>query len=114
MFDHIKAIWCKGDQKLYDYTVGWLASVVMRPFVKTGTAIVLLSQQGAGKSIILNKIGEIQGKHFKTCSIHDVLGSFNSHVLKDGLLLFLDETVARSASAMNKLKNIITSRLCDE
>jgi ubiquitin len=47
--DHIRNIWCKGDEDAYQYCVNWMASLTQRPWRKLGVAIVLQGDPGSGK-----------------------------------------------------------------
>jgi hypothetical protein len=90
--DHVRTVWCKGEQGLFDYVMNYFAHIIQKPWEKTGVAIVVHGEQGSGKGIVVQKIGKIVGRHFKHVGdFAEVLGKFNASVMKDPILLFLDE-----------------------
>jgi putative DNA primase/helicase len=107
-FEHIRLIWCQGDDRLFQYVLRWFASIVQHPEQRMATALVLKSAEGAGKGIVVQKVAEILGRtHLcHTTSMDDVLGSFNE-CLKGKLLVFLDECTwggnHRDAGTIKKL-----------
>jgi hypothetical protein len=106
--EHIKHIWCRDDEALFEYVMLYFAHLIQKPFVKTRVALVLKSRQGAGKGVILTKIREIFGRYFKTLKPKEFLGEFNG-VLSDCLVLFLDECVfSGDKRTASELKCLIT------
>jgi hypothetical protein len=90
--DFIERAWCNGDEVLYDYVIKWLASLVQKPGVKLGTALVLQGEEGAGKGHVVQTIAKIIGDRYflQPTSQDEVLGDFNEMI--DGrLLVFADE-----------------------
>lgn len=107
---HIRMVWCRNHQKLYDYVLNWLAMMLQRPWERPATALVLRGPQGAGKGIIVDLLKAIVGKlNFVAVSrSDDVVGRFNGG-LKRCLLLFVDEAVSpRNQTEANRLKALIT------
>ena len=94
VLDHIRLIWCRGHEALYQYVVKWMASIIQRPWLKLGTAIVLRGLQGSGKGLIVNLLAAIIGKQhfFPVQDVNDVTGTY-THQLKACLLCFMDEAV---------------------
>ena len=94
VLDHIHHIWCRGNETLYQYVVNWMASLIQRPWLKLGTAIVLRGLQGSGKGLIVNLLATIIGKqhYFHVQDVNDVTGTY-THQLKACLLCFMDEAV---------------------
>ena len=101
--NHIKNIWCNGDDFLYQYVIRWLAQTVQKPWERTEVALVLKSAEGAGKGVILNHfIGGIMGLYdtengtqgcFRTVKKDtDIFGQF-TNTLEGCTMLFLDEMV---------------------
>jgi len=112
--NHIKYIFCKGDEECYNYVINWLAYTLQFPENKIAVAIVLLSVEGAGKGVILSKIAEIMGeKYFLACQdFGDVMGNFNGQ-LEGKFLTFLDECVwggNKKNGEDGKLKTFITEK----
>lgn len=107
---HIKRIWCRGDENIYDYVIKYFAHLIQKPFVKTKIAFVLRSKQGAGKGHVMEKIAQIFGQYFKTAKTREFTGEFNA-VLIDTLILFLDECVYSGDKKLAAyLKSLITEK----
>jgi hypothetical protein len=107
--DHVAVNLCRGDQRLYEWVVGWFAHLVQRPGEKIGTALVLQGGQGTGKTIVGRAIGSLLGPHYRLVSdAQRVTGRFNSH-LANCLLLQLDEaTWGGDHAAAGRLKDLVT------
>lgn len=110
LLDHIKNIWCNGNENHYNYVINWFAHLIQFPNVKMSSVIVLKSLEGAGKSIVMDLINEIIGdKHSLTISSWDeILGSFNS--LAEGkVFMCLDEvTWGGNKKDAGILKNFVS------
>jgi hypothetical protein len=109
---HIKHIWCCGDKERFQYVMGWFASMIQRPDIKVGTAILLKSRPGRGKNIIVDFIGKkLLGKQLYVCcnDIEDVIGRFNG-ILMNKLLTCCDEisNYGGAYRSNDKLKSLIT------
>lgn len=105
---HIKEIWCRGNEEVFVWVLKVLARKVQYPFKKSKVAVVLRGRQGSGKGIILEKIRQIFGSYFKTLRPNEFLGDFNG-ALVDALILFLDESVfSGDRKVASQLKTLIT------
>ncbi len=109
---HIRHIWCKNNDDLYNYIINWLAHLMQYPYKKIGIAILLKSEQGAGKNIIWEFIADcIIGKKYSLVigDIDRLLGRFNS-IVQNRLLTICDEisNYGGAFKSNNKLKNLIT------
>jgi hypothetical protein len=109
---HIREIWCCGDEERYKYVMGWFASMIQRPEIKVGTAILLKSRQGRGKNIVVDFIGKkLLGKQlYAYCNdIEQVIGRFNG-ILMNKLLTCCDEisNYGGAHKSNDKLKSLIT------
>jgi len=93
-FDFIKTSWCGGNEKESKWAIDWLAHIIQNPIVKMLSAIVLRGEEGIGKGMIVQKLGEIIGPQFfiQPASIDDVLGTFNG-IVANKAVVFLDEMV---------------------
>lgn len=106
--EHIRDIWCRGDQEVFVWMLKMLARKVQYPFKKSKVAVVLRGRQGSGKGIILEKLRQIFGSYFKTLRPNEFLGEFNG-ALADTLMLFLDESVfSGDRRVASQLKTLIT------
>ena len=109
-FRHIKKRWCNYDKELYEYILNWFAHVIQKPHQKTGVAIILMSEERAGKGIIVQLIAKIIGKKyfFQPSSTNSVTGNFNSG-LQGKILTFLDEmTWGGDVEKAGILKKLVT------
>jgi len=91
--DHIKNVWCNDDQILYDYTIGRIAIMFQKPWVRIPISIAVRGDQGVGKSCFVEYLGSnvLGDKHYAYFdNIDDYLGSFNSNQ-EQNILNFLDE-----------------------
>jgi hypothetical protein len=112
LLQHIKEIWCCGDEERYKYVMCWFASMIQRPEIKVGTAILLKSRPGRGKNIVVDFIGKkLLGKQlYAYCNdIEQVIGRFNG-ILMNKLLTCCDEisNYGGAHRSNDKLKSLIT------
>jgi hypothetical protein len=111
IIEHVLKIWCKGDQRVADFLFDWMAHLIQKPGVKMTSAPVLKGGQGAGKGIVIQKLGDILGaEHFLGVrSIDSVTGSFQEDKVKTNLVTFLDEcTFAGDKKQSSVLKGLIS------
>lgn len=110
ILNHIKTIWCLGDEEQYDYVLNWFASKLQFPGVKLESVLVCFGKEGCGKNCIVNMFNEIQGdKYFKTiASAQHILGDFNG--LTEGKLLIDMNEVGFGGNQIqnNMFKSLIT------
>ncbi len=111
ILDHIKYIWCKGDEEQYDYTLNWLAHSIQKPWVKIGVALCLNSKfEGAGKGVIIHKTMAIIGKDHSEQIANDeeIFGNFTG-TMSGKCMLNLNEAVwGGSKKNRGLLMNMIT------
>ena len=111
ILDHIKEIWCKGNEEQYDYTLNWLAHSIQKPWVKIGVALCLNSKfEGAGKGVIIHKTMAIIGKDHSEQIANDeeIFGNFTG-TMSGKCMLNLNEAVwGGSKKNRGLLMNMIT------
>ena len=110
IIDHIKQVWCSGNEDEYRYAFGWLASMFQRPKSVSITALVLQSVPGAGKGIIIDNIlVKTMGVHaISTSNSEDLTGRFNAH-LGINLFFYANElSYTAQASVKSILKTLLT------
>ena len=109
--DHVRKNVCGGDEGIFDYVVGWMASAVQKPGRPGETAIVLRGEQGVGKGFLARTFGQLFGRHFLHVSNAEHLtGNFNVH-LRDCVVLFADEAFyAGDKRHASTLKTLVTER----
>jgi hypothetical protein len=101
-----------GNSKARAWLVNWMAAKAQKPGERTLTAVVLIGEQGTGKSTLADVMREIVGrKNSQTISQSDLEGSFNGHYA--GRLFIVGEEVATSENrrcVSGRLKQAITDK----
>ena len=94
--EHIYIL-CGRQLNLVDYVEKWIAQFIQFPAEKT-VAIVMVSQEGAGKGYFCNVLKRIVGdrKYLELTDMKKVAGTFNS-ISKDAFLINLNEATASQA-----------------
>lgn len=107
----VKEVICSSDDKMYNITWSFLAQMLQDPTRKMGTALVLLSAKGTGKSSFVKVIGELLKDYFfQSADNKRLLGEFNKH-LESTLLFYANElTFTDNKRVISKLKNVITEK----
>lgn len=108
---HLLANVCNGDAKLAHWLTGWFAHLVQRPGEKPLVATVFKGRKGVGKNALVERVGELLGRHAMTADDDRyLLSNFNSH-MEDCLMMILDEACwAGDKRAEGKLKGLITGK----
>ena len=113
--DHIHDVIANKNEEVYRYILVWIASILQKPNFKTGTALVILGNQGTGKNTFFTDvICKLMARYANenVTSIESVVGKFNA-VLENKKLLILNEL---QSVDMNKylnsdaLKSVITDK----
>jgi hypothetical protein len=110
ILDHIFTFFCRSNELYYRYLIRWLAHIVQRPFVRTQISIILQSQEGVGKDLILSQVmTSILGRAhcLATPRPDDVSGRFNVG-LEGKVLLIFDEASKLDEYQCSILKALIT------
>jgi hypothetical protein len=110
ILDHIYTVFCSEDTEYYTYMINWLAHLVQRPLTRTNSCIILQSQEGVGKDIILARtMKAILGENHVliTARADDLGGKFN-YSLEGKILAVFDEASSIEDSHSNVLKSLIT------
>ena len=111
--NHIFNIVANGNEKIFEWIMGWMARIVQDPGgEKPGTAIVLRGGQGTGKTFFARIFGKLFGRHYLYISHPGQLtGQFNHH-LKDALVVFVDEGfLVGDKKAEGFLKSMVTEKV---
>lgn len=93
ILNHIYEIWVDKNVKGYEFVINWFAHLFQKPNSIPGVSMVFLSEQGAGKNIILDPIMKwLYGdQHSLYASSSELItGKFNSS-LEGKLLICCDE-----------------------
>ena len=107
---HLFNVVCNRDRACWRYLIKWLAHAVQHPGEAPGTVIVLRSDsEGTGKSIVLEIISRIFGKHALLLnSPEDLIGSFNDHLENCCFIGLNEPSFPGDHHAAAKLKSMIT------
>jgi hypothetical protein len=111
ILDHIRDVWCSGDEDAYRYVLGWLARLIQQPHERGHTVIVLRSGEGTGKNIIVDILVDAFGDH-ATVAVkpEDLTGRFNDH-LATSVLVFANEAIwGGNKEHEGALKSLITDQ----
>lgn len=110
--DHIRGNICKGDTRLYNYVIGWMARTVQEPSKPGEVALVLRGGRGVGKSVFAAEFGKLFGSHFmQIANSSHLVGNFNAH-LRDLVVLFADEAFyANDKKHESVLKMLVTESM---
>ena len=106
---HIKHILCNDDEIIYNYVIKWIAHIFQYPAQLPGTALVFLSLDGAGKSILSDMIVRMIGERHAT-SIQDLkrlTNRFNS-IMEISIFMQCNTIVSIKNKCVSTLKTIIT------
>ena len=107
--EHVTENVCNGDERQFDWVMGWFAQIVQQPEKKLGTSLVFRGPQGVGKTIVGEEIGKLFGPHYQSVSDDRfVVGRFNAHLANCVLLQLEEATWGGDHSAAGKLKDLIT------
>lgn len=91
LLDHIRENVCGGDQKVYDYLIGWMARGVQLRDGPGEVAVVMRGRRGVGKGFLARTYGSLFGQHFlHIANAEHLVGHFNAH-LQECFFLFADE-----------------------
>jgi Family of unknown function (DUF5906) len=106
---HIKDNVCRGDQKLNDWAIAWMADIFQNPGVKCGTSLALRGKMGSGKTIVGKYLRSLLGVHYWLVEHSEhVTGKFNAHHSRL-LLLHCDEAFwAGDKQGVGRLRSMVT------
>lgn len=107
----LKLITGKEDH-VFEYVEKWVASIIQKPYNKTGVAIVVQGEQGIGKDTYFDFVGSLLGREyfFNTGDANnDVFGRFTEHLQRTILMKFEEASFVTNKAHADKLKSWITA-----
>ena len=108
--DHLQVL-CNHETVVYEYLLNWLAHSIQFPGIKKQPMITLISEEGAGKTAVVQYLKAIMGAKKvleSTNPEQEVWGHFNE-LMMSAFLVVLSETDKRNSSgADGKIKALIT------
>lgn len=91
--NHLRDEVCSGNQRIFEWLIGWMAHRVQRPWEVPESAVVLIGERGDGKSTVFKLLGRLFGRHYMSVTNpRQLLGNFNAHLM-DKVLVLADEAI---------------------
>ena len=111
----IKDVICNGDVKLNHYVLSWIANIIQHPTKKSNVALVLISEeQGTGKSFLVELLGSMLGKSYKTVGYNSSLTARFNAMYQNKLLVGVEEAIyMHNKKDQSLLKHLISSPTID-
>lgn len=113
-YDYVLNILSSGNKQVAEYIVNYIANVVQ--LKKNDQCLVLMGEQGTGKSTLNDIMSNILGKSLsmKAQNSEQLIGRFTSH-LANKVLIYMDEALFTKKQDKdndndNKLKDLITDK----
>ena len=108
----IREVICDNNTDVYNYVIGWIATMIQNPGIKNETALVLKGLQGIGKNRFTDILSELlSGYSAKNVTeISELTGTFNS-IVEGRMLIVLNELKncgEERLANFDALKSIIT------
>ena len=100
------------DDKVYQYVEKWVASILQKPYQKTGVVLVNQGHQGVGKDTYFNFVGSMFGNEYfmnTGNAENDVWGRFTDHQQRVLFMKFEEASFVSNKAHADKLKNLITA-----
>ena len=108
---HLREVFCAGNDKQYAYMIRYWAHMVQKPEDKPGVAIVARGKKRIGKDTVFEYMGKLIEHHYITVGNQEqMLGKFNAHQEKVLFLHMQEGFWAGDKKAEGQLKYLITSR----
>ena len=111
LLDHIKGVWCRNDNALYDYVIKWIARMFQYPGEPGHSTLCVQGDQGSGKGIITDILRDAWGPGIHSLvatTQSEITAKFNSS-MATAIFVCLNEAVfSGDKSIAGKLKAMIT------
>ncbi len=92
LLNHIRVVLVSNNEIHHDFLLNWLTWIVQRPGEKTGVAVVFVSDQGTGKSTLINVLQKIFGIHcLQITNSQHLFTPFSAH-MDNRVLIVLNES----------------------
>lgn len=108
--DHIKTVWCNGDDKLFGWVMMFFANMIQDPANRYPVAIIISGENGTGKSVILEELlAPIVAPYSKTVSKSDsVVGKFTANIGRS-LFYVVEEAAMNTTEKTDQLKSLVSA-----
>ena len=106
----VRKFLCNGNEAYSEYFLSWLAHMVQKPTERPGTAIVIISQEGAGKGTLVEVLAAMIGAHNCSGDISnkDLTGGFNSKLVYKLLVNLNEASFSGNHEQVEVMKKMIT------
>tara|TARA_R110000744_G_scaffold354398_1_gene460814 strand:- start:153 stop:1637 length:1485 start_codon:yes stop_codon:yes gene_type:complete len=98
------------NENTYNYLINYLAHLVQKPGILPEVSIVVIGEQGTGKSSLWENLGDkLLGKKYslQSSNADDIIGKFNMN--KNKLLIVMEETESKNTfTSCSQIKTLIT------
>ena len=115
--NHIKSIWCRNDEKLFQYVQSWFATIIQHPLNRAYTALVIKGEEGLGKNTVTDVWSELLAGYSNpnVSDINTIIGHFNSGIENKKLLIMneMDGVDMNTKTIFSGLKKLITEDTID-
>jgi hypothetical protein len=107
---HILHVWSQGRKEVSDYILNFFADMVQHPEQKPGVALLLRSQEGAGKTMVFDWIGEfiLGDMHLSLSTKKPFTGGFNSIAVNRLLIILNELSWSNDAAFEDLVKTCVT------
>lgn len=107
---HVEDIMCRGESKVSDFLIKWMAWVRQHPGEKSEVVPIVVGPQGSGKTMMIQTFVSLFGQAGIYLSNHkDLFSQFNSSAIENKIMIGCDEVNFCDPQIMNELKNLVTS-----
>jgi hypothetical protein len=110
--DYVKEVICSNDEEDFDYFLNYFAHLFQKPSHHAGVALILKSDKGIGKNLILEPIQYILGSnlYFMSTKTKDLVGEFNKNVRGRLLIVANEALFAGDFASLDNLKGLIADK----
>lgn len=110
--DYVREVICSNDEEDSNYFFDYFAHLFQKPNHHVGVALVLKSDKGIGKNLILEPIQYILGKnlYFMSTKTKDLAGDFNKNVQAKLLIIANEALIAGDPAAQDNLKGLVADK----
>ena len=113
--DFVENIIATDNTELYSYILKWVSYIIQNPGKRTNSCLVLVGEQGTGKTTFVNTICKLFGVYAMTNSqrLDDIVGSFNG-TIEGKMIIVMNELSAADHFSFNgsvKTSNYIIESL---
>lgn len=107
---HLRAILCRGDDRLYEWMLKWMAHCLKYPHLKMEVVPIFTGPQGSGKSFFWERFSKLFGVHGLVLPDANLLvHKFGGKELSNKVFLVANEVDYRNIGP-GQLKNLITNQ----